>query len=84
MDLPISLEEAQCLVWRDMHQWFDIWSLEDTDARNDLQYDGLGESIRDISALLRKRLSLSKLTTYFSAASVRGVLQLSIPGFIQR
>jgi lysophospholipase-2 len=41
-----------------MSQWFDIWSVEDPTEKNELQIDGLRESVRELLDLVRYEATL--------------------------
>ena len=74
-----------------MHEWFDIYSLSDPEARQDLQIPGLVESIYQIRDILDRELKLVSQMDLFIGGISQGCavaihvllsLNLSLAGFV--
>lgn len=55
---PTSKTRTSARFNADMSQWFDIWSVEDPSEREDIQVDGIRESIAEILDLICNEASL--------------------------
>lgn len=55
---PASRMRKSARFGADMSQWFDIWSVEEPEEKEELQFEGLRESVKGILSIIKEEAAL--------------------------